>query len=120
MGRRRTASKTCPQPGCPQLQPCPEHPNTAWANSRRSERVRSGSAQQRDAAFVMRRDGGICHVCGLSGATEVDHVIPTFEGQPGEDLDTVANKAPIHKTPCHVEKTAAESKRARAQRKRET
>lgn len=104
--------KVCAEPGCPALQPCERHPKTGWANSKRSSRVKSGSAQQRDAAFVMRRDRGVCHVCRQPGADEVDHVVPVAEG----GADTLDNKAPIHARPCHVEKTAAESKRAKQRR----
>ncbi|HVT76988.1 MAG TPA: HNH endonuclease [Acidimicrobiales bacterium] len=61
----------------------------------------------------MRRDRGICHVCGQPGADQVDHVIPVAEGGP----DTVDDKAPIHARPCHIAKTAEESRRGRARRR---
>ncbi|MCA1569325.1 MAG: HNH endonuclease [Chloroflexi bacterium] len=73
---------------------------------------RSGWQQQADARRVLRRHGRICHVCGLGGADQVDHVIPTFEGGP----DTDENKRPIHSEPCHEEKTKAEAVRARMPR----
>jgi 5-methylcytosine-specific restriction endonuclease McrA len=66
---------------------------------------------------ILKRDRGICHVCGQPGANEVDHVIPLcFDGP-----DTDDNKAAIHGEPCHRSKTAAESKAAKdrlPQRKR--
>jgi 5-methylcytosine-specific restriction protein A len=81
-----------------------------WASSkRRTHLAKSGWQQQRDAKRIMRRQGGVCHVCGQAGADQVDHVVPLSEG--GSDDD--ANKAPIHSEPCHRVKTAAESKRAR-------
>jgi 5-methylcytosine-specific restriction protein A len=57
----------------------------------------------------MLRDDGICHVCGLPGSDEVDHVIALAEG--GADDDS--NLAPIHSRPCHLQKTADEAERAR-------
>ena len=56
---------------------------------------------------ILRRDKGICYVCGKAGATEVDHIIPLCEG--GDDTD--ANRAAIHKVPCHQAKTQAEALR---------
>lgn len=56
----------------------------------------------------MYRDDGICHVCGLAGATVVDHVVPLGEG----GADDVSNMAPIHDVPCHEDKSKVEAKRA--------
>lgn len=63
-------------------------------------------------ARILKRDHGICHVCGQPGADEVDHVIPDFEGGPS----TIDNLAPIHDDPCHRRKSSAEGLRARWQR----
>lgn len=57
----------------------------------------------------MERDDAICHVCGLGGADQVDHVIPLAEGG-GDGMD---NRRPIHSEPCHREKTAREAQRGR-------
>ncbi len=54
---------------------------------------------------ILRRDRGICHVCGQPGANQVDHVIPTSAG--GSDDDD--NLAAIHQYPCHAHKTATEA-----------
>lgn len=57
----------------------------------------------------MEKHEGRCHVCGLLGADEVDHVIPLSEGG-SNDMD---NRRPIHSEPCHREKSAREAARAR-------
>ncbi len=105
------AAKACPDPHCPNLQPCPVHERKPWQGSRRRDRLRkrSGSREQKLANAVMIRDSGICHVCGQGGADEVDHVVPLAEG----GADDFYNRAPIHSTPCHAAKTQAEARRAR-------
>jgi 5-methylcytosine-specific restriction protein A len=104
------ATKVCSSPGCPQLQPCPDHAAAAWSGSRRRERTVSGWEQQRRAARVMRAHDGICHVCGRPGSDRVDHVLPLAEG----GADTMDNLRPIHQWPCHADKTQAEAARARS------
>jgi 5-methylcytosine-specific restriction protein A len=82
----------------------------AWDDGgRRRQRTKSGWAQQKDAKFVLLKHQTVCHVCGLAGATEVDHVIPLSQG----GTDDLGNKRPIHSTPCHRDKTAGEAKRGR-------
>lgn len=61
----------------------------------------------------MRKHHGICHVCHLPYADEIDHVIPLAEG--GTDTDD--NRRPIHNTPCHQRKTADERRRAQLRRR---
>lgn len=106
------ALKACSQLGCPNLTRgsyCDEHTPEPWQRSKPRSTL-SGWKQQQRARRVIRRDGGICHVCGLPGADQADHVIPTSEG--GED--TEANMRAIHSLPCHRDKTLAEAQRARA------
>lgn len=111
MPRRQLTA--CAEPGCPTLTRgtyCEVHQPKAFASSTRRARVgKSGWEQQRDAARILRKYRGVCHVCGLAGADEVDHVIPTFE----DGADDDSNKRPIHSEPCHRLKTAAEAARAR-------
>jgi len=62
MGRALTV---CAVPGCPHVQPCPEHP----------PRRGSTRAWRRLRAAVLQRDGWRCIVCGAM-ASQVDHVVP--------------------------------------------
>lgn len=41
---------------------------------------RTGRPWQRVKAQVIRRDGGICHLCGRPGADTADHLTPTTHG----------------------------------------
>lgn len=106
------ALKVCAHPDCPELTPrshCPAHAPKPWARSTPRSTL-SGSAQQKRAARILRAHDGICHICGLPGADEVDHVIPTAEGGADEDR----NLRPIHSVPCHQNKTLQEAARARS------
>ncbi len=58
---------------------------------------------------ILRRDHGICHVCGKPGANEVDHLTPTSAG----GTDDPSNLAAIHAKPCHARKSSAEGNHAR-------
>jgi 5-methylcytosine-specific restriction enzyme A len=105
--------KVCAEPGCPALTGtgrCPEHTRPAWSTSTRKQRVGlSGYAEQQRSGEIIRRDRGICHVCGNPGADQADHIVALGEGGP----DSPENMAAIHARPCHQRKTAAESARAR-------
>ena len=39
--------------------------------------------------MVLARDGEVCHLCHLPGATSVDHIIPAHLGG-GDDLGNLA------------------------------
>lgn len=54
---------------------------------------------------VLRRDQGICYICGKQGADQVDHIVPASQGGGDED----ENLAAIHESPCHAAKTAREA-----------
>jgi 5-methylcytosine-specific restriction endonuclease McrA len=54
---------------------------------------------------ILRRDQGICYVCGKPGANQVDHIVPASRGGGDED----ENLAAIHAYPCHAAKTAREA-----------
>lgn len=103
--------KVCAEPGCPELSEqshCPAHRREPWRGRHdRRGRKTSGWKEQARARRVIRNHGGICHVCGQPGATEADHVIPLAEG----GADDESNMLPVHPSPCHRRKTAAEAQR---------
>ena len=63
---------------------------------------------------VLRAHAGVCHWCGKPGGDEVDHILNRRSG----GSDDPENLAPIHKYPCHNEKTQQEAQRARKRRAR--
>lgn len=68
----------------------------------------------RTRARVLRRDHGICYVCGQPGADQVDHVRPVSQGGAHDDT----NLAAIHARPCHAAKTQREQQAGKARRAR--
>lgn len=92
---------------------CSKHKPKPWATSRRRDKVKlSGSAEQARRKRVLERFLFCCHVCGKVGTDhtmDADHVVSLGEGGADDEL----NMAPICRVPCHRNKTAAESIRAR-------
>ena len=101
------AAVSCNRFGCPNLQPCPLHAKKPWETSNRKSL--SGSKQAKRRLYILRRDHGICHVCGEGGSDQADHIIPLAEGGP----DTTQNMGAIHAKPCHEHKTLEEARRGR-------
>jgi len=64
-----------------------------------------GSAWPRLRRIVLRRDAGVCQLCGLTGADRVDHIIPKCRG----GSDHPSNLQAVHQHPCHDRKTASEA-----------
>ena len=48
---------------------------------------------RRKVTQVIRRDSGICHLCGQPGATSADHLIPVAHGG-SDNLDNLAAAHP--------------------------
>lgn len=76
----------------------------AWSDSRYPRAQRLPADWQKRRARVLRRDGGVCQMCGHEGATEVDHI------RRGDNHD-LANLQAVH-SECHKVKTARESGQA--------
>lgn len=85
----------------------------AWNTSDRARRLPPNWPVLR--ASILRRDNGVCHVCGAHGADQVDHLTP------GDD-HSLGNLAAIHSEPCHRTKSSSEggkaSARSRSRRRR--
>lgn len=78
-----------------------------WSRERRTDRPVFTASERRT---VMRRDRYSCYVCGARRTwefLEVDHRVPLAEGGP----HTLENAGCICKTPCHKDKSRAESQR---------
>lgn len=63
---------------------------------------------------ILKRDRGICYICGRPGADQVDAKIP--ESQGGQHVDS--NLGAIHSKPCHEDKTRHEIAAGRARKSR--
>lgn len=80
-----------------------------WSTSHRKARLPPNWAAIRKA--ILRRDKGICHVCGQPGAGEVDHIVAGDDHSP-------SNLAAIHSNPCHRRKSSREGDAARPRERR--
>ena len=76
-----------------------------WSGANRPD----AAAWRRLRAAVLKRDHGVCYVCGKPGADQVDHVIPYSLGGPSEEWNLRA----VHRKPCHSTKSAKEGHAAR-------
>jgi|GEM_PF-2244048 len=96
---------------------CFEHQRPAWTGGKREPtHIRYGQSGSKRAALhksVLREAEYICYVCGLPGATTVDHIIPISEGGSLRDR---GNLGAIHQDPCHDDKTNAENARRNTRR----
>lgn len=98
------AMKVCGKAGCPKLTNeayCEEHDTrVAWGTSTRKKPL----GWDKVRAKVMRRDKGVCVICGRKGGI-VDHFIPMAWG--GEAVWPGNLRVMCH--PCHDSKTRHES-----------
>lgn len=100
------ARKVCGKPGCPHLEPCPDHAIAAWSGSTRRQRLPPDWERRRRSILARDptcQDGRVCNRLALS--REVDHV------QAGDD-HSLTNLQGIC-TDCHQAKTTAEAAEAR-------
>ena len=63
-----------------------------------------GRRKQAMNRYVLRVHRGICYLCNLPGAVEVDHLVPLAAG----GADDVSNMRPVHSV-CHEAKTRSEA-----------
>jgi 5-methylcytosine-specific restriction endonuclease McrA len=75
-------ARACPQPGCPNVQPCPTHARKPWAHAVEDRHARGYDAEyMRNRAIVLReeQDCALCGGPGLSNDT-ADHIVPRADG----------------------------------------
>lgn len=96
------AAKACSEPGCPHLQPCPDHRKIAWAGSTRRSQLPPDWERRRRT--VLARDE-ICQICHDAVATEVHHT----GDQDDHRLEQLAGVC----APCHKNETQKQAAQAR-------
>jgi len=114
-------TRVCARPGCPKFTDgqrfCPAHtPESGWKRRPSSARTLRTEEERKQRAYIIRRDGGICYVCGEPGADEADHVIPLWKFKAGlasGSPNALTNRKAIHGDPCHKRKTRMESQDAK-------
>ena len=100
------APTPCATTGCNALAvrygTCQEHQRPAFYGS--TKRQRTPKDWQTRRLIVLKRDKGICYLCGQAGADRVDHVI-------ANDNHSLSNLKAVHdavEPHCHRYKTAKE------------
>lgn len=79
-----------------------------WAGSTRKKRLPPDWQTRR--LIVLKRDRGICYLCGADRADTVDHIKPG-DDHSLENLAAVHDRTPPH---CHRAKSSAEGNAAQA------
>lgn len=106
------APTPCLEPGCPSLSEhkgrCRTHQPKAFVTSTRKQRLPSDWRTRR--LIVLKRDNGICYLCGQPGADTVDHVEPG-DNHNLDNLKAVHDRVEPH---CHRYKTSQEGNTAKA------
>lgn len=72
--------------------------------------ARTGRPWQRIKRRIIRRDGGVCHLCGQQGADTADHLVPFSQG----GSDAPANLKAAH-VDCNRRRGARSVEVARAE-----
>lgn len=82
-----------------------------WQGSTRQTATAS-TAWKKLRLRILKRDGGVCYLCGQPGADTVDHIRPVHLGGTDDEvnLGSVHDRTPPH---CHRAKTSAEAAAAR-------
>jgi 5-methylcytosine-specific restriction protein A len=114
MSKSYLAPTPCLEPGCAahaiNQGRCQEHQRIAFAGSTRRRRLPPDWNIRR--AQVLRRDRGICYLCGKPGADTVDHIEPN-DDHSLTNLGAVHDRVAPH---CHRYKTSGEGHSARGSR----
>ena len=95
--------RSCSEPHCPEVKPCPTHPREAWAGSKRRDELPRNWAKIRKQ--VKTRDKWRCVICGGRDRLEVDHLGDPHDHRP-DNLQTLCHD-------CHQRKTQGQARRAR-------
>jgi 5-methylcytosine-specific restriction endonuclease McrA len=80
-------SAVCLQPGCPKLQPCPDHKPRPMRSP--SSRITGTRAWRSIRTRILLRDRHTCHWC-QGRATQVDHLRPVSKGGTNAETNLVA------------------------------
>lgn len=109
------APTPCLEPSCPNhavsYGRCSTHQRPAWYGSTRKARLPRDWQTRR--IIVLKRDKGICYLCGEPNADTVDHVI-AGDDHSLENLRAVHDKVAPH---CHRYKSSNEGHEAKAANK---
>lgn len=109
----------CLQAGCKKVASknhrCDDHQLPAFSTNYRTERLPDNWAQLRET--VLRRDKGVCYLCGEYGADAVDHI-------ENNDNNELSNLKAVHHNvrnsqglQCHRQKTSWEGWKGKQQKR---
>jgi 5-methylcytosine-specific restriction endonuclease McrA len=93
----RPEPNVCPRPAADTPRPVASTPRPIRPPGARTP-SRTGRPWTRIKARVIKRDGGICHLCGKPGADTADHLVPVSLGGA---VYAMSNLAAAHHDPCN-------------------
>jgi 5-methylcytosine-specific restriction protein A len=85
---------------------CQDHQRPRWQGTTRKQRLPKDWTTRR--LVVLKRDKGVCYLCGQPGADRVDHIVPG-------DNHSLTNLAAVHdavEPHCHRYKSSQEGHEA--------